>query len=66
MQMEQTEYSETLAFKLKMPVNHPEDSIQQHTCHFITSVVSANNVEVLRIRAMLSCKMGGPETRISQ
>jgi hypothetical protein len=29
---EQTECSETLAFKLQMPVNHPEDSIQHLWC----------------------------------
>jgi hypothetical protein len=28
MKMEQTVCSETLAFKLQMPVNHPEESIQ--------------------------------------
>jgi hypothetical protein len=29
MKMEQLECSETLTFKLQMPVNHPEESIQQ-------------------------------------
>jgi hypothetical protein len=29
MNMEKTEYSEMLAFKLQMPVNLPEESIQQ-------------------------------------
>jgi hypothetical protein len=28
MKMEQTECSETLAFKLQMPMNHPEESTQ--------------------------------------
>jgi hypothetical protein len=27
--MEQTEYSETLAYKIQMPGNYPEESIQQ-------------------------------------
>jgi hypothetical protein len=30
MKMEWTECSETLAFKLQMPVNHPEESIQHN------------------------------------
>jgi hypothetical protein len=30
--MEQTQCSETLAFKLQTPVNHPEESIQ-HSKH---------------------------------
>jgi hypothetical protein len=29
MKMEQTQRSETLAFKLQTPVNHPEESVQQ-------------------------------------
>jgi hypothetical protein len=29
MKMEQTEGSETLAYKLQMPVKHPEESIPQ-------------------------------------
>jgi hypothetical protein len=29
MNMEQTECSETLAFKLQTPVNHPDESLQQ-------------------------------------
>jgi hypothetical protein len=29
MKMEQTEYSETLAFKLQTPLNHPEESVQR-------------------------------------
>jgi hypothetical protein len=32
MKMEQTECSDMLAFKLQMPVNHPEESIQ-HSEH---------------------------------
>jgi hypothetical protein len=28
MKMEQTEFFETLAFKLQMPVNHPQENIQ--------------------------------------
>jgi hypothetical protein len=32
MKMEQTEYSETLAYKIRTPVNHPEESIQ-HSEH---------------------------------
>jgi hypothetical protein len=32
MKMEQTEHSESLAFKLQTPVNHPEESIQ-HSEH---------------------------------
>jgi hypothetical protein len=32
MKMEQTERSETLAFKLQTPVNHPEESLQ-HSEH---------------------------------
>jgi hypothetical protein len=30
MKMEQTECSETLAFKFQTPGNHPEESIQQN------------------------------------
>jgi hypothetical protein len=29
MKMEQTECSETLAFKLQTPVNHPEESVRR-------------------------------------
>jgi hypothetical protein len=32
MKMEQTGCSETLAFKLQTPVNHPEDSIRRYCC----------------------------------
>jgi len=30
--MEQTECSETLAYKIQMPENYPEESIQIKTC----------------------------------
>jgi len=39
---------------------------QQHTCHCITYDVSANTVYVPSFRVVTSCKMGGPETHISQ
>jgi hypothetical protein len=31
MKMDQTECSETLAFKLQTPLNHPEESIQKYS-----------------------------------
>jgi hypothetical protein len=35
MKIEQTECSETLAFKLQTPGNHPEESIRHYNRHLI-------------------------------
>jgi len=38
MNMEQTECSETPAYKIQTPGNYPEENIQQHlTCYAVTS-----------------------------
>jgi len=34
MKMEQTEFSETLAYKIQTPGNYPEESIQQLFCYW--------------------------------
>jgi hypothetical protein len=44
MQMEQTECSETLVFKLQMLMNHPEESIQQINDFFACCFNSCNAV----------------------
>jgi len=35
MKMEQTEFSETTAYKLQTPDNYPEESIKQRRMYFI-------------------------------
>jgi hypothetical protein len=46
MKMEQAERSETLAFKLQTPVNHPEASIKRGTCLLVLLVKHYSGVTI--------------------
>jgi hypothetical protein len=62
--MEQTVFSETLASKLQMPVNHPEESIQ-HSEHGESLKLRINelNKSVIRlVQRGISCTYGIHET----
>jgi len=45
MKMEQTECSETLAYKIQMPGNYPEESMQEECC-YLTDFISAYLVDL--------------------
>jgi len=44
MKMEQSECSETSTYKIQMPGNYPEESIQQVTNYLYISAVTNNNM----------------------
>jgi hypothetical protein len=60
MEMEQTQCSETLAFKLQTPVNHPEESIQQYVPNWRDALLFLSQVfGILRcpIRSLLTVSL---------
>ena len=61
MKMEQTECSETSAYKIQMPGNYPEESIQQWydlmLDHQVTSMYSYRNIYMGRMLILWSCSV---------
>jgi hypothetical protein len=50
MEMEQTECSETLAYKIQTPGNYPEENIQQVRCNLRHCVGNEPDKEKLALR----------------
>jgi hypothetical protein len=66
MKMEQTGCSETLAFKLQTPGNHPEESIQQRVAVCRVFLLNTNGALPLVMKALcVSCRMKTNQPSVS-
>jgi hypothetical protein len=54
MKMEQTEGSETLAFKLQTPFNHPEESIQHYETSFPLNYIARFLEQKVKVMVIIS------------